>query len=186
MELGIENSWYSKQQMQRPLNVYPQKGKKVRAGKGVRGKLREMGSSHITKGTECQNSAFELYSKVKCKPKNTIEKNNNGHIRRIYWKVYKMMDDCSLLKEGETISFPWSIWSNPWSFFLLSMKYEFCIPHKFDKQFSLPSLLGQGHTLLATLYYLIEILHHRKRCYAYMGGSWGLEKLNNMIKVTLW
>lgn len=45
MELGIENSWYSKQQMQRPLNVYPQKGEKVRAGKGVGDKLREIGSS---------------------------------------------------------------------------------------------------------------------------------------------
>lgn len=78
MELGIGNSWYNKQQMRRPLNVYPQKGEKVKAGKGVGDKLREIGSSHITKSTESQNSAFGLYSKVICKQKNTIEKDDNA------------------------------------------------------------------------------------------------------------
>lgn len=43
----------------------PQKDEKVRTGKGVGGKLREISSSHITKGTESQNSAFGL----QCKPK---------------------------------------------------------------------------------------------------------------------
>lgn len=61
------------QQMQRP-----QKDEKVRTGKGVGEKLRETGSSHITKGTESQNSAFGLYSKVKCKQKNTIEEDDNA------------------------------------------------------------------------------------------------------------
>lgn len=51
------------------------KGWKVRAGKGVGDKLREIGSSHITKS---QNSAFGLYSKVICKQKNTIEKDDNA------------------------------------------------------------------------------------------------------------
>lgn len=41
-------------------------------------KLREIGSSHITKSTESQNSAFGLYSKVICKQKNTIEKDDNA------------------------------------------------------------------------------------------------------------
>lgn len=49
--------------------VYTQNGERVRAGKGVGDKLREIGSSHNPKGTESQNSAFGLYNKVKCKQK---------------------------------------------------------------------------------------------------------------------
>lgn len=87
MELGIENSWYSKQQMHRPLNVYPQKSEKVPAGKRVGDRLRETGTSHTTKGTECQNSPSGLYPKVKSKQKKILQRKMiidilEGYIRK--------------------------------------------------------------------------------------------------------
>ena len=75
-ELGIENSRYSKQQMQKSLSTLERV--KVRADRRAGVKLRKISSSPIIEGTEIQNNGlyyldFILNFKVKCNPKSIIK-----------------------------------------------------------------------------------------------------------------